>query len=122
MAIKNMKNERRTRRKRGIRRRVRGNAERPRMTVTRSLNHIYVQIVDDDAGVTLCAAGSRDKELRDQIGYGGNVAAAKIVGTALAQHAKAKNITQVCFDRNGYRFHGRIKGLAEAAREGGLQF
>lgn len=88
----------------------------------RSAKHIYAQIVDDERGTTLCTASTRDKELRDKIGYGGNIAAAKQVGLVLGQRAKAKSIEAVCFDRNGYRFHGRVKSLAEAAREAGLVF
>ncbi len=113
---------RRLRRKRGIRRTVRGTAERPRLTVFRSLKHIYAQVVDDDRGVTLCEASTRSKDLRDTVKYGGNREAAKLVGEALAQRAKAKNIEAVRFDRNGFRFHGRVKMLADAAREGGLKF
>jgi large subunit ribosomal protein L18 len=86
------------------------------------LKHIYAQIIDDDSAATLCEASSRSKDLRDQIAYGGNKEAAKIVGAALAERAKARNIETVCFDRNGYRFHGRLKELADAAREGGLKF
>lgn len=113
---------RRLRRKRGIRKTVRGTAERPRLTVFRSLSHIYAQVVDDDRGVTLCEASTRSKDLRDTVKYGGNREAAKLVGEALAQRAKAKNIEAVRFDRNGFRFHGRVKMLADAAREGGLKF
>lgn len=122
MRASKLKSERRSRRKRGIRKGVFGTASKPRLTVFRSCNHIYAQIVDDDRGVTLCDASTRNKALRDQLSYGGNVAAAKIVGMALAESAKAINIDTVCFDRNGYRFHGRVKGLADAAREGGLKF
>lgn len=113
---------RRVRRKYGIRKRVRGTSERPRLTVFRSAKHIYAQIIDDERGVTLCEASTRSRDLCDRIKDGGNVAAAKIVGTALVERAKAKGIEKVCFDRNGYRFHGRITGLAEAAREAGLRF
>jgi len=113
---------RRQRRKKRVRKKAYGTAERPRLIVSRSLRHICAQIIDDDASVTLCQASTRNKDLRDPIGYGGNVAAAQAVGKALAERAKASGITTVCFDRNGYRFHGRVKGLAEAAREGGLEF
>lgn len=122
MSSQNSKVVRRSRRKRGIRKRVRGTSGQPRLTVFRSLKHIYAQIIDDDLGVTLCQASTRDKDLRDQIQAGGNVAAAKIVGAVLAERAKAKSIEEVCFDRNGYRFGGRMKGLADAAREAGLKF
>lgn len=113
---------RRIRRKRGIRKRIRGTMERPRLTVFRSGRNIGVQIIDDDRGVTLCSASTRDKELRDGLGYGGNSAAAKSIGTAIAERAANSQITEVCFDRNGYRYHGRLKALADAAREAGLSF
>jgi len=122
MKSQNIKVVRRLRRKRGIRKRVYGTSQQPRLTVFRSLIHIYAQIIDDDLGVTLCEASTRSKGLRDQVQTGGNIAAAKIVGAALAERAKAGNIGKVCFDRNGYRFGGRIKGLADAAREAGLEF
>ena len=117
-----VKIERRLRRKRGIGKVIRGTVDRPRLTVFRSLKHIYAQIIDDDHGVTLCEASTRTKGIRDTVSKGGDVAAAKSVGTALAERAKAKGIISVTFDRNGYRFHGRVKGLADAAREGGLRF
>ncbi len=122
MKASTIKTVRRARRKRGIRKRTFGTMERPRLTVQRSLKHIYAQIVDDDRGVTLCEASTRSKDLRDKISNGGNVAAAKTIGLALAERAKAKNIQVVRFDRNGYRFGGRVKSLADAAREGGLSF
>jgi len=114
--------ERRQRRVRRVRKKVFGTPERPRLAVFRSLKHIYAQVIDDTAGRTLCQASTRDRELREQIRYGGNKEAAKVVGTALAQRARLKGITQVAFDRRGYKFHGRIKALAEAAREAGLKF
>ena len=120
MKRKKIKTIRRNRRKRRVRKLVHGTAEKPRLTVSRSLQHIYAQIIDDDRGVTLCAASSRGKDLRGGISYGGNIAAAKTVGLALAEQAKAKGIERVCFDRNGYRYHGRVKGLADAVREAGL--
>ncbi len=113
---------RRVRRRKGIRKKIQGTAERPRLTVFRSLNHIYAQIIDDEAGVTLAQASTRNKDLASDLKVGGNVEAAKIVGKTLAERAQAKNIEAVCFDRNGYRYHGRVKGLAEAAREAGLKF
>ncbi len=106
----------------GLQKRIRGTTERPRLTVFRSLGNIYAQIIDDTSGVTICAASTRDKELRGQVKAGGNVDAAKAVGVALAQKAQIKQITAVCFDRNGYKYHGRLKALADAAREGGLKF
>jgi large subunit ribosomal protein L18 len=122
MNASRIKVERRDRRKRGLRKRIRGTAERPRLTVFRSNQNIYAQIIDDDRGVTLCEASTRDKDLRVQVSYGGNVAAAKVVGAALAERAKSKNVESVCFDRNGYRYHGRVKALAEAIRESGMKF
>lgn len=122
MKQKKIKTIRRNRRKRKVRKGVFGTADRPRLTVSRSLQHIYAQIIDDDRGVTLCQASSRGKELRGGIAYGGNIAAAKTVGSALAEQAKAKGIERICFDRNGYKYHGRIKGLADAMREAGLVF
>ncbi len=117
-----VKTARRLRRKHMIRSRVTGTSERPRLTVFRSLKNVYAQIIDDEKGVTLCEASSRSKDLQKSIASGGNIAAAKAVGTALAERAKAKNIEKVCFDRNGYRFHGRVKALTDAAREAGLKF
>jgi len=122
MARTSIKVVRRNRRRRGLKKRIRGTAERPRLSVFRSAKHIYAQIVDDEGGVTLCSASTRAKGLAPQVPSGGNKAAAKVVGTALAEQAKAKNIESVCFDRSGYRFHGRLKELADAAREGGLKF
>ena len=122
MAAVDLKRIRRRRRKLRVRKRIFGTLERPRLTVFRSSKNIAVQLVDDVTGVTLCQAGSLNKELRDQITYGGNIAAAKAIGTVVAERAKEKGITQVAFDRNGYRYHGRIKALADAAREGGLGF
>ncbi len=117
-----LRRKRRLRRKRGIRKGVFGTSERPRLTVFRSIKHIYGQIIDDERGVTLCEASTRNRELRDSVGDGGNIKAAEVVGAALAERAKEKNVERVRFDRNGYRFHGRVKGLADAAREGGLSF
>ena len=109
-------------RKARIRRRVRGSATRPRLAVFRSLNHIYAQLVDDDGARTLVAADSRSKEFRTQHRSGGNIAAAKAVGTLLAERARAHGVERVVFDRGGYMYHGRVKALADAARAGGLAF
>lgn len=114
------KQVRRIRRRTGIRKRVIGTPERPRLCVYRSLNHIYAQVVDDLAGRTLAAASSRDKGF--DAGTTGNAAAAEAVGVALAEKAKAAGVTRVTFDRGGFRYHGRIKALADAARKGGLEF
>ncbi len=102
-----------------IRRRLAGSPERPRLVVFRSVNHIYAQVIDDQQGHTLVAAGSTEKDLR---GKGGNVEGAKLIGKAVAQRAKEKGITKVVFDRGGYLYHGRVKALADAAREAGLEF
>ncbi len=103
-----------------IRRRLRGTAERPRLNVYRSLKHIYAQVIDDLAQRTLVAASSAEKSA--QVRGGGNVAGAKAVGQLLAARAKEKGIRQLVFDRGGYRYHGRVKALAEAARQAGLEF
>jgi large subunit ribosomal protein L18 len=97
-----------------------GSAERPRLNVFRSSKHIYAQLIDDLTGVTLAASSSRAKEAA--LPYGGNIKAAQVVGKKLAEAAKEKGITKAAFDRGHYRYHGRIKALADAAREGGLQF
>jgi large subunit ribosomal protein L18 len=109
-------------RHRRLRRWVRGTASRPRLVVFRSVNHIYAQVVDDEAGRTMVAADSRSKEFRAAQPRGGNVAAAKAVGELLARRAKATGIERVVFDRGGYMYHGRVKALADAARAGGLVF
>ncbi|MHA8083795.1 50S ribosomal protein L18 [Aquirufa sp. A-Brett2-15D] len=112
-----IKNLRRTRIKRAIRAKIAGTAERPRLSVYRSNSAVYAQLVDDLAGKTLFAATSYKKDKVNN-----NVEAAKTVGLAIAAKAKAAGIVKVVFDRNGYLYHGRIKSLAEGAREGGLQF
>ena len=101
-----------------IRRKVRGSAERPRLAVYRSLNHIYAQLIDDNRGQTLVSASTTEKELRGSTG--GNVEAARRVGKAIAERALAKGIGNVVFDRGGYLYHGRVKALTDAARETGL--
>jgi large subunit ribosomal protein L18 len=105
-----------------IRKKIRGTPERPRLAVFRSQGHIYAQVVDDDAGRTLVAASSLDKDLRAKSRRGGTVAAAKEVGSLIATRAKEKGIAAVVFDRGGFQYHGRIKALADAAREAGLKF
>ena len=105
-----------------IRKHLSGTPERPRLAVFRSLKHISAQLIDDDAGRTLVAADSRSKEFRQRFGSGGNVAGARAVGALLAERARAAGIERVVFDRGGYKYHGRVKALAEAARAGGLQF
>jgi len=105
-----------------IRSRMRGREQAPRLNVFKSLNHIYAQVIDDDRGSTLVSASTRDKEIRKSVKSGGNIAAAKEVGKTLAARALAAGITRVVFDRGGYTYHGRVKALADAAREGGLKF
>lgn len=123
MADKNkLKQVRLQRRKWAVRASVVGTAERPRLNVFRSDKHIYAQIIDDYAGKTLASAASTASDVRGELKNGGNVAAAKKVGQAIAAKAKEKGIAAVCFDRGGRRYHGRIKALADAAREGGLKF
>jgi large subunit ribosomal protein L18 len=114
--------EGRANRHRRIRRVVRGSEGRPRLVVFRSIKHIYAQVVDDDRGVTVAAAGSLSPELKDTLRSGGNVAAAKAVGELIARKAKASGIATVVFDRGGYQYHGRVKALADAARAAGLVF
>jgi len=114
-----LKQVRRKRRKTGIRKRIFGTPEKPRLTVYRSLNHIYAQIIDDLAGKTLVAAHSTQA---GGSGNTGNNTGAAEVGKRLAEKAKSVGITRVAFDRNGFRYHGRVKTLADAVREGGLQF
>jgi large subunit ribosomal protein L18 len=105
-----------------IRTRVSGHAQTPRLNVFRSLNHIYAQIVDDSSGHTLVSASSRDKDVRKTVKTGGNISAAKAVGKVLAERAIAAKLSGVVFDRGGYAYHGRVKALADAAREAGLKF
>jgi large subunit ribosomal protein L18 len=107
---------------RRVRQKVSGTPERPRLAVYRSLNHIYAQVIDDGAGKTLVSASSVDKETRKQTKGGGNVATAKVIGKIIAERAKAAGISQVVFDRGGYKYHGRVEALAQAAREAGLKF
>lgn len=119
MLLKADKNQTRQKRHLRVRNRVAGTSERPRLNVFRSLAHIYAQVIDDEKGMTLAAASSLDKDFD---GKGGNIAAAKAVGAAIAKKALEKGISEVVFDRGGYIYHGRVKALAEAAREGGLKF
>lgn len=119
--ITNNKLERRARRKRGIRKKIRGTPERPRLSVYRSLKHIYVQIIDDVAQRTLVNASSKDKDFSLEPGMR-KVEVSRAVGRLLAERARAAGITKVAFDRNGYLYHGRVQALAEGAREGGLEF
>lgn len=104
-----------------IREKMAGTAERPRLNVYRSLNHIYTQLIDDANGVTIASASSKTKK-GDEQKTGGNVEAARLVGTMIAERGKVKGVSKVVFDRGGYLYHGRIKALADAAREAGLEF
>ncbi|HET6437094.1 MAG TPA: 50S ribosomal protein L18 [Anaeromyxobacter sp.] len=112
----------REKRKARIRRKVTGTPERPRLTVYKSLRHMYAQLVDDTTGKTLVAVSTGSKALRGEVKEGDKTAAAKKVGTALARAAKEKGIEAVVFDRNGFDYHGRVQAVAAAAREGGLRF
>jgi large subunit ribosomal protein L18 len=110
------------RRKFGIRKRLTGTPERPRLTIFRSSKHIYAQVIDDYAGRTVAAVSSLHDDVRGELKHGANITAAKLVGKAIAEKAKAAGVSKVSFDRAGNRYHGRVKALADAAREGGLQF
>jgi len=112
----------RTRRKFRVRKRTVGTALRPRLCVTRTHRNIMVQVIDDETGRTLAAASTQDKQLSGELKYGGNADAAAAVGKAIAERATAAGLKTVCFDRGPYKFHGRVAALAEAAREGGLEF
>ena len=121
MQIDNIKKAR-MRRKYRVRKRILGTSERPRLSVFRSTRHIYAQIIDDLAGVTLASASSCSKNLRGELSKGGNRKAAEAVGVAIAKQAMGVGIKCVSFDRNRYRYHGRVRALAEAARKTGLVF
>ena len=112
-------NKARLKRHRRVRAKISGTAERPRLNVFRSTKHIYAQLIDDVAGVTLAQASTVEK---DFTAYGGNIEAAKAVGKTLAERAKAKGIEECVFDRGGYVYHGRVAAVADGAREGGLKF
>jgi large subunit ribosomal protein L18 len=123
MSDKNkLKTVRLERRRHHIRKKLMGSTERPRLSVYRSDKHIYAQLIDDYAGKTLAAASSTITDVRGELKNGGNISAAKLVGKAIAERAKAAGITNVAFDRGGRSYHGRVKALADAAREGGLKF
>lgn len=123
MADKNVEKAKRLQRRRySVRKSVFGTSERPRLSVYRSSKHIYAQVVDDMSGRTLVAVASTVSDVRGELKNGGNVAAAKAVGKAIAERAVAAGIKQVCFDRGGRMYHGRVKALADSAREAGLKF
>jgi large subunit ribosomal protein L18 len=113
------KNANRIRRHKRVRGKISGTSARPRLNVFRSANHIYAQLIDDDKGVTVCAASTTEKTFTES---GGNKDAAKKIGLAIAEKGKAAGITEVVFDRSGYVYHGRVAALADGAREGGLKF
>ena len=115
------KNSRRARRKKSIRKKIFGTGERPRLTVSRSAKHISAQIINDFDGRTLASSSTMAKDMRDKIKFGGNAEAAKAIGEDLADKAKSAGIEAVVFDRNGYRYHGRVAALADAVREKGLK-
>ena len=113
---------RRERRQRRVRKRLTGTAERPRLAVFRSSKHIYAQVIDDGTGHTLVAASTLDKDLKGALKKGSDLVAAQAVGKLVAERAVQAGVTKVVFDRGGFLFHGRVKALADAAREGGLEF
>jgi large subunit ribosomal protein L18 len=113
------KNANRLRRHKRVRGKISGTAERPRLNVFRSANHIYAQLIDDVSGKTIASASTTEKAFAE---YGGNVAAAKQIGLSIAEKGKAAGVSEVVFDRSGYVYHGRVAALADGAREGGLQF
>lgn len=117
-----LKNVRHARRDRRVRKNISGTPGRPRLTVFRSLNHIYAQIIDDVAATTLVSASTIDKDVREKAAGLTKTEESRLVGTLLAERAKAANVTKVAFDRNGFLYHGRVKALAESAREAGLDF
>lgn len=122
MNVATKRRQARLKRQARVRRKVCGTSERPRLCIFRSAKHIYAQIIEDTTGTTLVSASTLCKEVVEDLKGTGNIDAAKAVGTAVAKKALAKDIKEVVFDRNGFLYHGRIKGLAEAAREAGLSF
>ena len=122
MLSKERKKDKRLQRKVRIRKKIKGTPERPRLSVFRSLKYIYVQIIDDEVGKTIVSASSLEKEVKGKSKSTRDIEAAKLVGELIAKRAIEKGIEKVVFDRSGYRYHGRVKALAEAAREAGLKF
>ena len=116
------KNDARKKRHSRVRKKITGTTERPRLNVFRSLKHIYVQVIDDNTGVTIASASTDDKDLKSGVKVGSNIEAARTVGLEIAKRATGKGVKRVIFDRGGYIYHGRVKALADAAREGGLDF
>jgi large subunit ribosomal protein L18 len=113
---------RRVRRQKRVRKKLSGTPERPRLCIFRSSKHIYAQVINDANGTTLASASSLDPEIKGHAAYGGNKAAATLVGKAVAERAKQAGIDKICFDRRSYKYHGRVQALADAAREAGLKF
>jgi large subunit ribosomal protein L18 len=122
VSVRKKKPQARVKRQVRVRRKIRGTVECPRLSVFRSAKHVYAQIIEDVGGKTLVAASTVSRDVAEGIRYAGNVEAAKTVGAAIAKKALEQNIKQVVFDRNGFLYHGRVKALAEAAREAGLLF
>ncbi len=122
MKVQELKKKRRLKRKKHIRKNMFGTQEKPRLSINRSLSHIYVQIIDDDNHKTLVSASTLDNEIKAALEGKTKKEQSKLVGEAIAKRALAANINTVCFDRNGFLYHGRIKELADAARKGGLKF
>lgn len=122
MSILKEKNRRRFKRHKGIRKKVFGDKEKPRLSVYRSSKNIYCQLIDDTTGKTLASASTLIKDIKDKLPYNGNVEAAKLVGQKIAEEATKIGITKVVFDRSGYKYHGRVKALADSARENNLVF
>ena len=116
------KEQLRKKRHRRVRKTIYGTAEKPRLNVFRSLGNIYAQVIDDDAGNTICAASTLDSEIKSAAKSGGNIEAAKLVGKLVGRRAVEKGISAVVFDRGGYKYHGQVKALADASREAGLEF
>ncbi len=122
MLSKKERKNKRLRRKIRIRKKIRGTAERPRLTVYKSLKYIYAQIINDEEGRTLVSASTLEKDLREKLPSTKDINAARVVGELITKRALEKGIEKVVFDRNGYKYHGRVKALADAAREAGLKF
>lgn len=112
----------RRRRRFRVRKGIKGTPERPRLSVHRTLKHLYCQLIDDESGKTIAAASTRDKDLREQVKVGGNKDAAKAVGSAMAAKASAAGVKTICFDRGSFKYHGRVAAMADAMREAGISF
>jgi large subunit ribosomal protein L18 len=123
MAFIKDKKANRLKRKRRVRKKIEGSSERPRLTVFKTARHIYAQLIDDSNGITLLSASTISKDIKSKAkGIGGNIKGAKLIGETLGKKGKQKGVEEIVFDRNGFLYHGRIKALADAARESGLKF